>query len=101
MYTNIEAISSIEAAAKWPVCVASGWLHHISSLILTQIIPTSGRLVYSCVWGVKDGWGWDFTSSMSPPSFIYNVYIHIYVCIYSNVSLPFHTAIPNLPHQCI
>ena len=54
---RFEAVSSMGAAAKWPVCVANGWLHQLSSLILNQIISRNGRLDYSCVCGVKDGWG--------------------------------------------
>ena len=45
MYTDIEAVSSMEAVVKWRVCVANGQLHQLTSLILTQIIPSNGRLV--------------------------------------------------------
>ena len=45
MYADIDADSSMEAVAKWPVYVVNGWLHQLSSHILIQIIPSKGSLV--------------------------------------------------------
>ena len=95
MYTDIEAVSSMGAAAKWPVCVANGWLHQLSSLILNQIIPRNGRLDYSCVWGVKDGWGWEFTSTILSPSFIC---VCVCVCVFI-LNVTCHSTLPYLTYH--